>query len=381
MSPRPGTLILDDGELRDVRAALDQIGVEYTYLRGGAVEGIRVEMPRQLLVATPRRALALRGGGRKSGNDPVGPGQRPPVRIVVTSEDSNALRDQLREVGFDYLVRRPIHPGALRLLLLRALYRGPERRVTVRYPVGGVVLYRTGLRRRRATLLEISLRGCRLQAERPAEPDTRISVILPKEFTDARPVSLPGWALRSNPTADGEFEIAVAFEALRSSAERNLRLALKRKIRTPEVLPREAAREPGSASPHAEIRDRRESPRGSFQGEVLAHRDEAERALVGRNLSTGGMLVEQNLELRLGDEATLAIFGRDGEDPLEVRARVVRDDENGMALQFFDVDPDDAERLEALVAQLPSVERLADTETEAMGTVVAQIVLGRDAVE
>ena len=45
-----------------------------------------------------------------------------------------------------------------------------------------------------------------------------------------------------------------------------------------------------------------------------------------------------------------------------------------MARQFVDVLPEAAERLEALVAGLPAVERLADTEVEAMGTVVAEIV-------
>jgi hypothetical protein len=57
-----------------------------------------------------------------------------------------------------------------------------------------------------------------------------------------------------------------------------------------------------------------------------------------------------------------------------VQARVVRDDESGMALQFVDVAPEAATRLEALVGGLPAVERLADTEIEAMGTVVAEIV-------
>jgi hypothetical protein len=39
-----------------------------------------------------------------------------------------------------------------------------------------------------------------------------------------------------------------------------------------------------------------------------------------------------------------------------------------------DVLPEAAERLEALVVGLPAVERLADSEVEAMGTVVAEIV-------
>jgi len=225
MAPRPGTLVLDDGELGDVRAALEQIGVEYTYLRGGASDGIRVEAPGQLLVATPRRALKLARGNRDERNP-----EPAPVRIVVSDQDSVGLRDQLRGVGFDYLVRRPIHPGALRLVLLRALYRGPERRVTVRYPIGGPVQYRIGLRRRNAVLLEVSLRGCRIQTQASVEPDVGINVILPKDFTGGRSLSLAGWVVRCEPSPDGEHEWAIAFETLKSSSERALRALLKRKI-------------------------------------------------------------------------------------------------------------------------------------------------------
>ena len=373
MSLRPSTLVLDDGELGDVRQALEQIGVEYTYLRGGACEGLDVRLPEHLLVASVRHALRL----------PAAPGAGADasdsarlVRIAVASEDSNALRQQLRRAGFDYLVRRPLHPGALRLLLLRSLYRGPERRVAVRHPIGGPVLYRTGLWRKPATLLEIALRGCRLQTSEPVEPDERVHVVLPKDFTGASALSLEGWALRCDPSPrkSGGFEVAVAFEGLRSSRERRLRQVLKRKIFGLDV--HDAQGSAGDAAP-AQPLDRRESRRAAFQGEVRALRDRAERALVGRNLSRGGMLVEQNLELRVGEETKLAIFGREDEEPILVRARVVREDESGVALEFVDVAAGDPERLEALVAGLPAVERLADGEAGAMGTVVAEI-LGND---
>ena len=370
MSNRPSALVLDDGELADVREALEEIGVEYTYLRGGACEGLDVRLPEHLLVTTVRHALRL----APQKGDPDAGAPRP-VRIAVTGEDSNALRQQLRRGGFDYLVRRPVHPGALRLLLLRSLYRGPERRVAVRHPIGGPVLYRTGLRRKPATLLEIALRGCRLLTSEPVEPDGRIHVILPKDFTGSGSLSLGGWTLRcdASPRRSGGFEIGVAFEGLRSSSERQLRQVLKRKLLGLE------ASDPAEAAP-AQPLDRRGTRRAAFRGEVRALRDRAERALVGRNLSAGGMLVEQNLDLRVGEETQLAIFGREGEEPILVRAQVVREDQDGMALEFVDVAPGDPERLEALVAGLPAVERLADGEAEALGTVVAEIV-GRDRAE
>ncbi len=107
---------------------------------------------------------------------------------------------------------------------------------------------------------------------------------------------------------------------------------------------------------------------------MVALQDEARRALVGRNLSVGGMLLEQNLDLSMGDEVKLAIFGREREEPVLVLGQVVRDDAHGVALRFLDVDEPTAARLESLVAGLPSVERLADSEAEALGTVMAEIV-------
>jgi CheY-like chemotaxis protein len=377
--PTPGTLVLDDGELEVVRHALEEIGIEYTYLRGGAVEGLDVAEPRHLLVANARRALSLPARDAQKGS-PAGANGGAAVRIVVTSEDSNALRDRLRAVGFDDLVRQPVHPSALRLLLLRALYRGPERRVAVRYPVGGEVAYRTGLRKRSAVLVEIALRGCRLQLEEAVEPDTRITVYLPKPFTGDARIALPGWVVRCQPAPRGGegFEAAVAFETLKHSVEAALREVLKAKIHAGEIHSDEpeSAGESGAdaASEDADSDDRRSAPRSSYARQVLAIQDRAARVLMGRNLSMGGMLVEQSLELGQGDETRLAIFGRDGDDPILVRARAVREDAGGMALQFFDVADADAVRLEALVGALPEVERLADGETEAMGTVVAEIV-------
>ena len=372
MGVPPAILVVDDGELGDVRQVLESIGSEYVYLRGGATEGVALALPTRLLIATARQAVRVAPAPDRAAQ---------PVRIVVAEEDSNALRDQLRDGGFDYLVRRPVHPGALRLLILRALYRGPERRVAVRYPIGGPVAYRTGLRKKTATLLEIALRGCRLQAPQWLDPDTRVTVVLPKEFTQERAVSLPGWVLRCEPVREGDpdaaefaFEAAIVFEGLKGGVERQLRDVLRRKMHEPTAG---ASAPPEVDAEGAGERDRRGGRRGQYRRPVVAVQETGQRVLVGRNLSAGGMLVEQNLELSVGDEAQLSIFGRDGEEPISVRGRVVREDANGMALTFVDVSPTDAERLERLVAALPSVERLADTEAEAMGTVVAEIVAGR----
>ena len=149
----PPVLLVDDGELDDVRAVLEEIGAEFAHLRGGAVPA-GLESPDQLFIATPRRAMLAK-------NWPSGP---LPIKIGVVTEDSNTLRSMLKRIGFDLLIRRPVHPYALRLVLLRALYSGSERRNDQRLPIGCPVSFRSGFRRKTATLADLSLRGARLLA-------------------------------------------------------------------------------------------------------------------------------------------------------------------------------------------------------------------------
>ena len=126
MSSTPSVLMLDDGELDDIQQLLESMQIPYARVRGGAiVQG--TPPPKDLLVATPRRIEAVRATTAVAGEQPL--------RIVVVNEDSNALRDQLRRDGFDFMVRRPVHSEALRLLLLHCIYKGEERRGEPRHAV------------------------------------------------------------------------------------------------------------------------------------------------------------------------------------------------------------------------------------------------------
>ncbi|MDH3687585.1 MAG: hypothetical protein OEP95_15235, partial [Myxococcales bacterium] len=110
MSDAPSVLLVDDGELDDVRELLEEIGVDYVHLRGGAIPESPAP-PRALFLATTRRAMLA-----QPWSFPRGEG---PTRIAVVTEDSNTARSMLRRIGFDFLVRRPCHPYALRLLVTR----------------------------------------------------------------------------------------------------------------------------------------------------------------------------------------------------------------------------------------------------------------------
>jgi len=87
------------------------------------------------------------------------------------------------------------------------------------------------------------------------------------------------------------------------------------------------------------------------------------------------MRIAYHADLEVGDRLHLAIYGDISEQPLLVWGTVARDDgRGGMGLVFDPVHPVIAEQLEKLVANLPSVESLHDDETDAMGTVLSEIL-------
>lgn len=106
-------LLLDDGELQDVAEALENAGVDFKRLRGAQIEA-ELPPPLHLIVTTPRRARSVRRGS------PPGAAQSRPLRVIVSDEDSGAMRRMLKRMGFHLLVRRPTHPETWRLLIQRA---------------------------------------------------------------------------------------------------------------------------------------------------------------------------------------------------------------------------------------------------------------------
>ena len=98
------------------------------------------------LIANPRRLIATR-----SAHSPDMP---PPIfRIVVADKLTKALQRELERSRPDFLVRRPFHPAALRLLILHALYAGPERRASARVALSAAIRFRTSVFSRAATLV------------------------------------------------------------------------------------------------------------------------------------------------------------------------------------------------------------------------------------
>ena len=219
-------LLVDDGELDDLRDLLDDLGIEFAHLRGGAVP-TRLDPPRDLFVTTMRRAKLARAWPHASD------GTLRPVRIAIVEEDSPTARTVLRRLGFVYLVRRPVHPTALRLLILRALYRGDERRSDARVPVGFDISLRSGMRRRDALLVDLSRGGCRLIADRALPAGAKLTLHLPGELLGDGDLTVPGQILRcerdAQALADGGFRIAVRFHDLRDATRESLERFLARR--------------------------------------------------------------------------------------------------------------------------------------------------------
>ena len=371
----PPVLLLDDGELDDIRSLLGELEIGFTSPKADVLAGAAAPLPARLFVATARYALRTPARTTKA---------EEPVRVAILSEDSSTLRGRLQALGFEYLVRRPVHPEALRLLLLRLLYRGDERRASERLPIGSAVSYRAGLWRRKALVAEISTSGCRLLTPRGYEPSTPLTVQLPKELVGGEALSLAGRVVRSERKPNGDpglaFVTALAFEPLPPESEDRLRALLHAKARGPETLPEATwtrpRLRPGEVRRLALTSLRahfRRSPRRSYRSRVAAMdpRDKLMRVLMGRNLSTGGMLVEPHPDLGCGDKLTLAIFGRPG-DRILVKADVARDDgDAGLALRFEEPSAEVKRRLEQIVSGLPHLEQLTADATRA--TVVAEM--------
>lgn len=140
-APAATTLLIHDGELADVRDLLDELGLGFAE---SAPADTRIEdyLDAQLVVSTPQYLSTRINEGE------IGCG----VRIAIIDDRARTLLGMLSRGGVEWLVRRPFHPAAFRLLLLHCLYQGPEKRQTRRVSVGAAVHFQAGWRRRGALL-------------------------------------------------------------------------------------------------------------------------------------------------------------------------------------------------------------------------------------
>ena len=374
----PVVRIADDGELGDVRQLLDQLGVEW--LRADE----EPERPTALLISTPQHVVGSRAGQAHAA--PVA------FRIVVADKMTRGLQREIERSRPDFLVSRPIHAAALRLLILHALYVGPERRASARLALSAAIRFRTGVFSRSAMLVELSRGGCRLVAERVPAQGENLTVILPREFTGGAPLALAGRVVGSDPAGGfepGEEACSIAFEPLDNEKRRALRGLLARQSVGGTSLPTRPDRQPvgvpdgaksrkrakkGGAK-QAESSERRRSPRRAYARPVLASSSGAARVLIGRDLSSGGMRVAPDGDLIVGDELKLVVYGPAGSSPLLLRSVVLRDDgSDGCVLRFQDLSPEMVAELDSWTARLPHLAPATQGESSATHSVVSEVV-------
>jgi hypothetical protein len=236
-------------------------------------------------------------------------------------------------------------------------------------------LKRSEQRRRpvRKTLLEKDSPALRAdpRCEGAASASTSSAASAAAGGQDAYPLSVPvdvKMARTESPAQKPVEEIA------HEPAEEIATQAPVRPIAQP-VEPVEQSVEPVEQAPSISADDRRATPRHPYAAKVPAFGTRALRVLVGRDLSVGGMRIESNPDLEVGDRLHLAIYGDASEEPFLVWGTILRSDgRGGTAVAFDPVHPTIAKQLEALVASLPAVESLRDTEAKAMGTVLTEII-------
>jgi hypothetical protein len=379
---RPSVLLTHDGELAGLACVLADLGVDLDECLGPP-SGSACEASWDLVVGTPQRLIEL----------DVAPGNTG-ERIAVLAGDTRTARALVARAGIRRVVRLPVHPAALRLLVLYSLYRGPERRRTPRAGIGAAIRFRSGLRRRSAILIDLSRRGCRLLTSDAVSEGRRISLALPAEIAAGRPLSLMGAVARvAEPDArmPGVQSMVILFENVSARDLRRLDGIVSTHAGSPALcapdagvpfadprawpVGRGAADDAGPERQVDETSDeRRASPRHDYSDPVIALGDTAARLLLGRDLSTGGMRVDPHPELRIGEELRLALHFGIGPEPLVVRARVERDDrEDGLVLVFHELTPEDRTGLERALSLLPVVE-MPDSGEEVGGLVVSEII-------
>jgi hypothetical protein len=386
----PVIRIADAGELADVRHLIEELGVEWV------AEAESPKRPTALWIGTPGRLMAAGKTCAQAG-----------FRIVVVDKMTRTLERQLERQRPDFLVSRPFHPAALRLLILHSLYVGPERRASARLAISAMVRFRTGLLSHAATLIEISRGGCRLIGRSLPAQGASVTLVLPQQLTGSSGLSLPGRVVSADSAGGyepGEQACSIAFDALNKEQGSGLRAMLERHAlgSGPLVLrsgPRERtakapeeprlATPPGPATappaaakrvpvaPSSDPRERRRATRHPYPRPVLAAGAGAARILIGRDLSSGGMRVAPGANLLVGDAFKLVLYGPAGHPPLVIRAVVSRDDGSaGCVLLFEDLTPKTVAEIAEWTTLLPTFTGSTEGATPALHSIVSEVVEG-----
>lgn len=354
------------GELVSARALLNELGIawcDYDPARDGLAD---------LLISTPQVAL---------GNSRVRSQAGARTHIVVGQNVSRTLRKELERHPCEFVVEMPIEPTAFRALIEHAIYRGPERRRGLRAMIGGEVKLKAGFWTKKATLMQLSERGCGVLLEQPLSPE-EVTLRLPTAWTDGHKVELRARLLDQHMQA-GEGNLAsFAFTKLDVATRKRLRQIMKSQARHGSLMqpgghgvadPQSSKQKPPETSP-SQAAEKRRSTRKPFEKQILATLRGQAQAVTSRDISAGGMRLAPDPEISEGDELKLALYGGKGTPPLMLRGIVVHaDDARGLGLEFVDIPERMQERLDAIVNDSP-ISGPVDATSGRSKVVVTEIV-------
>jgi hypothetical protein len=376
---------------------LGHLGVEVARMVGGEI-GNEVAAPRDLLISAGRRTL-----GEMPALIPADDGSPAPTWICIHNQDFLPMRERLCEMGVHYLLQNALDEESLRRFVSQLLRSGTDQRRNMRLPLGGQIQYRHNTGNQPGSLVDLSERGCGFFAEEGFEPGTQISVLLPSSLGGGEEVEITGTVLReSEPDLRGGHEVffsVVRFETPDEEAQQRLlrithgeRIGTKitplaTRAETPEVAapPEPEPLEPAPAAPEPieeATANRRERPRYDYDRpvQVLGHELASTAAVLGSDLSLGGIRLTGCPQLEIGTRLTLALFGAAREEPILLEATVSRSTGSGdTGLAFEPLTPQQQRQLEKLMAARPLLDALNEPDAEAGRTFVAEVRAGEAA--
>jgi hypothetical protein len=357
--------LLDDGELDRVRVILERLGVDFALCRRAA-DAAAVPRPRDLLISTGRRALAMPEVGARQG------AETGPLWLCVHGQDFGELRVQLRALGVSYLVNSAVDQESLRLLIEMLLHSQNEQRTAIRLPVGCEVSIRVERQVHFAKLLDLSRGGARLRTEVALEVGAKLALELPLELCGSALDALSGRIARVEPCSGrvgrSAWSIGVELDPLAPAAVRELDAILSGAHPATRI----------SALTEPRPREQRRSERRAYRRRVaaLSAADAGTpRVALGHDLSVEGIRIARQPGLSKGTSIMLGLYGADGGAPLTLEAEVVADHgPRGLGLAFRRVGDAQRRALEKLVAALPLLESLGNDAEAGAGLVVSRVI-------
>jgi PilZ domain len=366
----PSVLVIDDGELDRVQAVLERMPIDW--LRCAEPDSdVVLERPHDLLISSGPRAMKM----------PALDGSAEPLWVCIYDQDFLPLRERLRDLGVHYLVSGDLAPQGFHLFLRQLLNRGQERRQVRRIPLQCEVQVTAGRERTSARMLELSRESCVISMRAPLAPDQPISLELPAEYLTDGDLSVSGKVIRTN-VAKGEGDqssvIAVlGFDTTDPRTTAHIQALLSGNVLGTLVTPLQE--EPGAERAESDAAswlshhgfeeiepapghvERRGAPRHRYGKRIEAIRWQGESepvVLLAKDLSLTGMCIAVSPLPPLRSELRLALYGRSREEPVFVRAEVVRRERGEIGLRFLGLDAAQTFGLERLIESSPAVEDL-----------------------